>query len=93
MYPQRIGPAALTPHRNMRMRYLLKNPEHLRGKRQFMHALTEHPEHGVEVIERIELWRVNAYACVMSMLMFVVAILVYVAGLQDWIGACTVAGE
>ncbi|OSC96950.1 hypothetical protein PYCCODRAFT_1448251 [Trametes coccinea BRFM310] len=58
IYPQRVGPGRTTAHRNMRMRYLLQHPDHMRGKREFMRVLTESPEYGVEFVERWDMVRV-----------------------------------
>ena len=36
VFPQRVGPAKISAHRNMRMRYLLAHPAHMHGQREII---------------------------------------------------------
>ena len=90
IYPQRVGTAKYTAHRNMRMRYLLDHPEHMKGQRELMRALTERPDYGVEFVERLVVIRVCIPAFGSAVIALLIAI-VYGAVKGDWPGGFGIA--
>ncbi|KAI0648654.1 hypothetical protein C8Q79DRAFT_1007238 [Trametes meyenii] len=52
IYPQRLGTSWMSPHKNMRMCYLLGHPEHQKKKYEIISALTKRSDVGVEFVER-----------------------------------------
>lgn len=58
IYPQRIGPARVSPAKNMRLRWFLHHPEYMKGRHEFMQVLTADPDLGIEFIERWQLSRI-----------------------------------
>ncbi|KAI9067733.1 hypothetical protein FKP32DRAFT_1588345 [Trametes sanguinea] len=83
IYPQRVGPGRTTAHRNMRMRYLLEHPDHMRGKYEFMRVLTESAEYGVEFVERWDMARVCTVVIGSALLSLSIAV-VYGCLAKDW---------
>ncbi|KAH9902364.1 hypothetical protein C8Q73DRAFT_633654 [Cubamyces lactineus] len=88
VFPQRVGPGRTTPHRNQRLRYLLDHPEHMRGKRDFMLALTgasgtASTEYGIEFVERWNMARVCVVVIGSALLSFSIA-LTYGSLTSDW---------
>ncbi|TBU42785.1 hypothetical protein BD309DRAFT_865574 [Dichomitus squalens] len=92
VFPQRVGPAKISPHRNMRMRYLLAHPEHVKGQHEIMRALTERRDYGVEFVERAEMGRMVLLASALAAFPLGIAI-VYGISNGDWPGAFGIAGE
>ncbi len=92
IYPQRVGPGRTTPHRNKRLRYLLAHPEHVRGEHAFMRVLTESPAHGVEFVERWNLWAVSAVVLGLALVSLSIA-LAYGWFTSDWPNGFTIACE
>ncbi|KAI0648653.1 hypothetical protein C8Q79DRAFT_904557 [Trametes meyenii] len=90
IYPQRVGPGRTTAHRNLRMRYLLAHPNHMRGKREFVRALTESAEFGIEFVER---WRMRHVVTVVigSALLSLAIALTYATRTSDWATGFTIA--
>ncbi|KAI0090228.1 hypothetical protein BDY19DRAFT_984582 [Irpex rosettiformis] len=58
VYPQRVGPARVSPAKNMRLRYLLQNPLAMRHRYEFMQVLTSRTDLGIEFVERFQLERI-----------------------------------
>ncbi|KAI9001492.1 hypothetical protein BD414DRAFT_474817 [Trametes punicea] len=83
IYPQRIGPGRTTHHRNMRMRYLLDHPHHMRGKHDFMRVLTESSDYGIEFVERWNMTRVCVLVVGSALLSLSIA-LMYGVFTKDW---------
>ncbi|KAI0656416.1 hypothetical protein C8Q70DRAFT_1056650 [Cubamyces menziesii] len=88
VFPQRVGPGRTTPHRNQRLRYLLDHPEHMRGKHDFMRALTgtggnTSAEYGIEFVERWNMARVCVVVVGSALVSFSVA-LTYGSLTADW---------
>ncbi|KAI0667960.1 hypothetical protein C8Q78DRAFT_981257 [Trametes maxima] len=83
IYPQRLGTPWLSPHKNMRMCYLLDNPSHLRSQRQIMTALTKRVDLGVEFVER---WKTRRLLCTAGVCCSLAYILMFAWGIHtgDW---------
>ena len=92
IFPQRIGPAP-TLHSTRRIRYLLDHPNHVRGNREFVQAITSNPEYGLEFIERVNGTRAGVLAAVVMLATTVAPVVLCVLGLQDLEGASNVGGE
>lgn len=90
MFPQRVGPTKYSAYRNLRMRYLLKNPRCMAGERELMHAVTEHVGFGVEFVERVIFSRVLVLSLGLSTLAFVIGI-AYGFRTGDWPNAFGIA--
>ncbi|KAI0951533.1 hypothetical protein AcW1_008555 [Taiwanofungus camphoratus] len=91
VYPQRVGPAAVSPSKNMRLRWFLHHPEHMRARHEFMQVLTARTDLGVEFVERWQLSRI-AIAILVPVLFSVVIGVVYSATTHDPSTAFTIAG-
>ena len=76
----------------MRMRYLLAHPEHMKGQREIMRALTERRDYGVEFVERAEMGRMLWLSSGLAGFPLGIAI-AYGAVTGDWPGAFGIAGE
>ncbi|RPD54805.1 hypothetical protein L226DRAFT_547971 [Lentinus tigrinus ALCF2SS1-7] len=74
LYPQRIGPGRISAHRSLRIRFLLKHPERVRGRRDLMHALTRHSDVGIEFVEQWQVWRVAFLVLMLALLSMAIAI-------------------
>ncbi|KAI0353640.1 hypothetical protein OH77DRAFT_1406358 [Trametes cingulata] len=59
VYPRRLGPAGVSPSKNMRLRYFLHHPEQMKGRREFMQVLTARTDLGVEFVEGWQLTRIS----------------------------------
>ncbi|KAI0636316.1 hypothetical protein C8Q77DRAFT_1052946 [Trametes polyzona] len=90
IYPQRVGPGRTTPHRNLRLRYLLKHPEHVRGAHEFVRALTESAECGVEFVERWNMLRVSVVVIGSAAASLTIAVM-YGWLSRDWADGFTIA--
>ncbi len=87
-----MGPAKISAHRNMRMRYLLAHPEHMKGQREIMRALTARRGYGVEFVEQAQLSRMALFTC--GLFAVALAIVIgYGACTGDWLGGFTIGGE
>ncbi|OBZ72153.1 hypothetical protein A0H81_07390 [Grifola frondosa] len=91
IYPQRIGPARVSAHRNLRVRHFLNKPETLKGRREFMQVLTERPDFGLEFVERWQAFRL-AVAILLPIFLSLVTGVVYSGLTQDVSSAFTIAG-
>ncbi|KAI0373630.1 hypothetical protein BV20DRAFT_937525 [Pilatotrama ljubarskyi] len=80
IYPQRIGSSWLSPPKNMRICYLLRNASHLRGQRQIVTALTRRLDVGVEFVER---WKTTRLLAVCAASSYAV-MAVWAARTGDW---------
>ncbi|KAI0750201.1 hypothetical protein C8Q80DRAFT_1269947 [Daedaleopsis nitida] len=89
-FPQRVGPARYSAHRNMRMRHLLEHPECVAGQRQLMHALTEQVGFGVEFVERVVFSRVLILSVGLCGSAFAIAV-IYGLATGDWPSAFGIA--
>lgn len=74
------------------MRYLLSHPEHMKGQREIMRALTERRDYGVEFVERAEMGRMLLLATGLAGFPLGIAI-AYGGVTGDWPGAFGIAGE
>ncbi|KAM5544822.1 hypothetical protein V8D89_001720 [Ganoderma adspersum] len=89
VFPQRVGPAKISAHRNMRMRYLLAHPAHMHGQREIMRALTARRGFGVEFVEQARLARMALFTC--GLFFSALAVVIgYGARTGDWIGAFSI---
>lgn len=91
IYPQRVGPAKVSPAKNMRLRWFLHHPSYMQGRHEFMDVLTSRTDLGIEFVERWQLSRI-AIAIIMPVLMSVVIGVVYSAAARDPGTAFTIAG-
>ncbi|PIL28136.1 hypothetical protein GSI_09787 [Ganoderma sinense ZZ0214-1] len=89
VFPQRVGPAKISAHRNMRMRYLLAHPAHMRGQREIIRALTARRGYGVEFVEQARLGRMALFTCGLFFVLLVIAV-GYGACTGDWIGGFSI---
>ncbi|KAI0365487.1 hypothetical protein BV20DRAFT_954112 [Pilatotrama ljubarskyi] len=58
VYPRRLGPAGVSPSKNMRLRYFLHHPEQMKGRHEFMQVLTARTDLGIEFVEGWQLARI-----------------------------------
>lgn len=84
-----MGLAKVTAHRNMRMRFLLKHPQRMKGHREFMRALTEREGYGIEFVERLVVERICGPIIFAAVVALVVTI-VYGQFTGDWPGGCSI---
>ncbi|KZT73461.1 hypothetical protein DAEQUDRAFT_645486, partial [Daedalea quercina L-15889] len=91
IYPQRIGPAKISPSKRMRLRWLLQHPSYMKGRHEFMHALTTRTDLGIEFVERWQLLRI-AIAIIIPVLGSAVIGVVYSVAAKDPSTAFTIAG-
>ena len=59
VYPKRLGPAGVSPSKNMRLRYFLHHPEQMKDRREFMQVLTARTDLGIEFVEGWQLTRIS----------------------------------
>lgn len=91
IYPHRIGPTKISPVHIMRLRSLMNDPSKLRGRYEFVEALTERTDVGIEFVERFQLSRI-AIAIVFPVVLSALLGIFYSIFLQDVSSAFTVAG-
>jgi len=91
VYPQRLGPATVSPYKNMRLRWFLHHPEHMRGRHEFMQVLTARTDRGIEFVERWQVFRI-AIAILLPVLCSLVVGVVYSCLARDPSTAFTIAG-
>ncbi|PIL28352.1 hypothetical protein GSI_09503 [Ganoderma sinense ZZ0214-1] len=91
VYPRRIGPAGLSPSKNMRLRYFLRHPEQMKDRHEFMQVLTARTDLGIEFVEGWQLSRI-AVAILLPVLASLVLAVLYSALYGDVSGAFTIAG-
>ncbi|EJF64827.1 hypothetical protein DICSQDRAFT_52078 [Dichomitus squalens LYAD-421 SS1] len=91
VYPRRFGPAAVSPSKNMRLRYFLRHPEVLKGRHEFMQVLTARTDLGIEFVEGWQLTRI-AIAVLIPVLASLLLAVFYSVVAQDVSGAFTIAG-
>ncbi|KAH9948588.1 hypothetical protein B0H21DRAFT_689810 [Amylocystis lapponica] len=91
VYPQRVGPARVSAHRNLRLRWFLHNPDSVKGSREFMQVLTHQMDLGIEFVERWEASRI-AIAILLPVFLSLVAGVVYSACTRDASSGFTIAG-
>ncbi|TFK93810.1 hypothetical protein K466DRAFT_572289 [Polyporus arcularius HHB13444] len=91
VYPRRVGPAGVSPSKNMRLRYFLRHPDQMKGRHEFMQVLTARTDLGIEFVEGWQLMRIS-----IAILLPVVASLIlgvmYSILEKDVSSAFTVAG-
>ncbi|KAI0636315.1 hypothetical protein C8Q77DRAFT_1032567, partial [Trametes polyzona] len=92
IYPQRVGSRWISPHKNMRMAYLLKNPSHARGKHELVDAVTRHIDLGVEFVERWKTRRLLAVAGLCALISFAI-MAAWGAKTGDWATGSQVGRE
>ncbi|KAI0730092.1 hypothetical protein C8Q72DRAFT_883688 [Fomitopsis betulina] len=88
-YPQRIGPARVSTRQHMRLRFLLDHPEVLKGRTDFIRALSESPGVGIEFVERWQARRL-ALAVLIPVALSLIASLVYAGVTKDVSTAFTI---
>ncbi|KAI9067736.1 hypothetical protein FKP32DRAFT_1563101 [Trametes sanguinea] len=59
VYPKRVGPAGVSPTKNMRLRWFLHHPEKMKGRYEFMQVLTARTDLGIEFVEGWQLTRIS----------------------------------
>lgn len=91
MYPRRVGPAGVSPSKNMRLRYFLRHPEQMKGRHEFMQVLTARTDLGIEFVEGWQLMRI-AIAILLPLLASAVLAVVYSVVVGDVSDAFTIAG-
>jgi len=91
IYPQRVGPAKVSPSKNMRLRWFLHHPSYMRGRHEFIQVLTARTDLGIEFVERWQLSRI-AIAVLLPVLASVVIGVVYSIAADDPSTAFTIAG-
>ncbi|TFY62181.1 hypothetical protein EVJ58_g4031 [Rhodofomes roseus] len=91
VYPQRLGPAKVSPSKNMRLRWFLHHPSYMKGRHEFMQVLTVRTDLGIEFVERWQLSRI-AIAIMLPVLLSVVIGVVYSIAAKDPSTAFTIAG-
>lgn len=91
-YPQRIGPARVSTRQHMRLRFLLDHPEVLKGRTDFIRALSESPGVGIEFVERWQARRL-ALAVLIPVALSLIASLVYAGVTKDVSTAFTIGCE
>ncbi|TFK82192.1 hypothetical protein K466DRAFT_556912 [Polyporus arcularius HHB13444] len=91
IYPQRIGSRRITAHRTLRVQFLLKHPERMRGKRDLMRALTRRPDVGIEFVEQWQVWRVAALVFMLAFSSMLIAIVTSIR-LNDWSTGFAIGG-
>ena len=92
VYPRRYGPAAVSPSKNMRLRYFLRHPDQMKGRHEFMQVLTARTDLGIEFVEGWQLTRI-AIAVLIPVIASLVLAVLYSVFTQDVSSAFTVAGE
>ena len=91
IYPRRIGPANVSPAKNMRLRWFLHHPSYMQGRHEFMEVLTARTDLGIEFVERWQLSRI-AIAIIIPVIISVVVGVVYSISAHDPGTAFTIAG-
>ncbi|KAI1792092.1 hypothetical protein LXA43DRAFT_944505 [Ganoderma leucocontextum] len=91
VYPRRIGPAGVSPSKNIRLRYFLHNPDQMKGRHEFMQVLTARTDLGIEFVEGWQLSRI-AVAILLPVLASLVLAVLYSTLYGDVSGAFTIAG-
>lgn len=91
IYPQRIGPAKVSPAKNMRLRWFLHHPSYMHGRHEFLEVLTARTDLGIEFVERWQLSRI-AIAIIIPVFMSFVIGVVYSIAARDPGTAFTIAG-
>ncbi|KAI0703833.1 hypothetical protein BC835DRAFT_1262366 [Cytidiella melzeri] len=92
VYPQRVGPARVSPSKNMRLRYLLQHPRSMSNRYEFMQVLTARTDLGIEFVERFQLSRI-AFAVLFPILISTLLGVVYAALTGDVSSAFTISGK
>ncbi|KAJ3522424.1 hypothetical protein NM688_g8877 [Phlebia brevispora] len=90
-HPQRIGPAGVSPSKNMRLRYLLANPQLSKDRYEFMQVFTARTDVGIEFVERFQLTRIAIAVLVPVALSLIVGV-VYSAITGDVSSGFTISG-
>ncbi|RPD58615.1 hypothetical protein L226DRAFT_466392 [Lentinus tigrinus ALCF2SS1-7] len=91
VYPRRVGPAGVSPSKNMRLRYFLRHPDQMKGRHEFMQVLTAHTDYGIEFVEGWQLTRI-AVAILLPVVASLILGVVYSILENDVSSAFTVAG-
>ncbi|KIP11009.1 hypothetical protein PHLGIDRAFT_21907 [Phlebiopsis gigantea 11061_1 CR5-6] len=90
IFPQRIGPAKVSPSKNLRLRYLLSHPHTMRGKHEFMEVLTSRTDFGIEFVERFQLGRI-AFAVIIPVMASAILAIIYSILTDDVSSAFTIS--
>ncbi|KAI0788316.1 hypothetical protein C8Q74DRAFT_1196835 [Fomes fomentarius] len=90
VYPRRLGPAGVSPSKNMRLRYFLRHPDQMKGRHEFMQVLTARTDLGIEFVEGWQLTRITI-AILLPILLSTVLAVVYSIVLGDVSDAFTIA--
>ena len=91
VYPRRYGPAAVSPSKNMRLRYFLRHPDQMKGRHEFMQVLTARTDLGIEFIEQWQVARI-AVAVILPVLASTAIGVVYSVAARDPSTVFTIAG-
>ncbi|OCH91712.1 hypothetical protein OBBRIDRAFT_872234 [Obba rivulosa] len=91
IYPQRVGSASVSPHRNLRFRWCLNHPESQGGRYDFMRALTRRADYGIEFVERWQVTRL-VIAIVLPLALSLLVAIIYTLRTGDVSSAFTIAG-
>ncbi|KDQ58981.1 hypothetical protein JAAARDRAFT_128014 [Jaapia argillacea MUCL 33604] len=91
IYPQRLGPARVSPSKNMRLRWFLNHPNSMKGRYEFMQVLTARPDLGIEFVERWQASRI-AIAVITPVAMSLLFALLWAHFKGDVSGAFTISG-
>lgn len=92
VYPRRAGPARLSTHRDLRLRWFLNHPDKLHGKYDFIQVLTARDDLGIEFVERWQASRL-AVAILFPVVLSIVAGVLYSILTKDVSSAFTIAGK
>ncbi|KAH9895257.1 hypothetical protein C8Q73DRAFT_825911 [Cubamyces lactineus] len=91
VYPKRIGPAGVSPSKNMRLRYFLHHPEQMKGRHEFMQVLTARTDLGIEFVEGWQLTRITI-AILLPVIASLLLGILYSIFAEDVSDAFTIAG-
>ncbi|RDX46231.1 hypothetical protein OH76DRAFT_1457275 [Lentinus brumalis] len=91
VYPRRVGPAGVSPSKNMRLRYFLRHPDQMKGRHEFMQVLTARTDLGIEFVEGWQLMRISI-AILLPVVASLILGVVYSILEHDVSSAFTVAG-
>ncbi|KAI0711831.1 hypothetical protein C8T65DRAFT_574887 [Cerioporus squamosus] len=91
VYPRRLGPAGVSPSKNMRLRYFLHHPDQMKGRHEFMQVLTARTDLGIEFVEGWQLTRISV-AILLPVVASLILGVVYSILENDVSSAFTVAG-
>lgn len=91
VYPQRLGPAGVSPAKNLRLRYILAHPHCMKARHEFMEVLTARTDVGIEFTERFQLRRI-AIAVIIPVVGSIIVGVVYSVFTGDVSSGFTISG-